>query len=88
VVAENVAVVADADTGTEAGTVRAPLLLERITFAPPAGAARFNVTVQVVDAFGPRLEGAQESPATAMGPVRLRLMFALAPPKAAVMVAV
>lgn len=36
-----------AATVTEAGTVTAALLLERLTMSPPAGAAVVNVTVQV-----------------------------------------
>ena len=45
-VAVNVAVVADADTVTDAGTVSKGLLLERAATAPPTGAAPLNVTVQ------------------------------------------
>jgi hypothetical protein len=50
VTAETVAVkgalVAPAATVTEAGTVTAVLLLERLTMNPPVGAAVFSVTVQ------------------------------------------
>jgi hypothetical protein len=46
VVTEKVAVVAFAGTVTVAGTcATAVLLLESVTTAPPAGAARLNVTV-------------------------------------------
>jgi hypothetical protein len=47
VVALNVAVVAAAATVTEAGTVKAGLLLDSVTSAPPTGAAPDRVTVQV-----------------------------------------
>jgi hypothetical protein len=46
-VTENVFVVAPAATVTEAGTVRSPLLLDRETVAPPAGAGEAKVMVQV-----------------------------------------
>jgi hypothetical protein len=48
VVTANVAVVAFAATGTLAGTCAAAvLLLDRVTTAPPAGAALVSVTVAV-----------------------------------------
>jgi hypothetical protein len=53
------AVVAAAATVTEAGTVKAALLLLSATGAPPAGAALVRVTVQALVAFGPMVEGAQ-----------------------------
>ena len=46
-VAVNVALVALARTVTEAGTVTAALLLDKLTLNPPAGAAEVNVTVQL-----------------------------------------
>jgi len=48
VVAVNVAVVAAAATVTEAGTVKAALLLLSVTLAPPVGAGCVNVTVHVL----------------------------------------
>ena len=48
----NVAVVAPARTVTLAGTVAAASLLERLTSAPPVGAAAVSVTVPV-DEFPP-----------------------------------
>ena len=45
-VAVKAALVALAGTVTEAGTVTATLLLDRLTAKPPAGAAAVNVTVQ------------------------------------------
>lgn len=64
-----VAVVAVAATVTEAGTVKAPLLLASVTSAPPDGAALFRVTVQALVAFGPRLEGAQTNDDTTVDDV-------------------
>ena len=58
-VAEKVAEVPVAATVTAAGTMRAELLLERVTLAPAAGAGWLRVTVQVLEAFGPRLLGLQ-----------------------------
>jgi hypothetical protein len=68
VVALNVAVVAAAATVTEAGTASAALLLERVTLAPPDGAAALRVTVHALDAFCPRLVGLQASEETVGNP--------------------
>jgi hypothetical protein len=57
VVALNVVEVAPAATVTEAGTVSTVLVFVRVTAAPPAGAAFVSVTVQVPEAFGPKLAG-------------------------------
>jgi hypothetical protein len=46
-VAVKLALVAFAGTSTVAGTVRAVLLLDRVTFSPPEGAADVRVTLQV-----------------------------------------
>ena len=64
VVALKVAVIAAAATVTDAGAVRVALVLVRVTAAPPVGAAWVRVTVQVLDAFGPRLVGLQASDET------------------------
>ena len=64
VVALKVAVVAAAATVTEAGTVSVVLVLVSVTDAPPAGAALLSVTVQVLEAFWPRLVGVHESEET------------------------
>ena len=54
-----------AATVTEAGTVKAALLvLASVTLAPPAGAAFESVTVQVVEAFDARLAAAHCSEET------------------------
>jgi hypothetical protein len=44
---------------TEAGNVSAALELESVTEEPPAGAAWFNVTMQVLTELRRKLEGAQ-----------------------------
>jgi len=62
-----VPVVADAATVTEVGTVNKPLLLERVTLAPPVGAAPLNVTVQLALAELPRLPGTHASDAGTIG---------------------
>jgi hypothetical protein len=64
VVALKVAVVAAAATVTEPGTVSVALVFVSVTLAPPAGATLVSVTVQVLDAFGPKLVGLQESDET------------------------
>jgi hypothetical protein len=64
VVALKVAEVAAAATVTDAGAVRVALVLVRVTAAPPVGAAWVRVTVQVLEAFGPRLVGLQASDET------------------------
>ena len=71
VVALNVAVVAPAATVTDAGTVSEELVLASAMLAPPAGADWVKVTVQVVEAFGPRLTGLHESEETSTGAARL-----------------
>jgi hypothetical protein len=53
----NVAEIKPAATVTDAGTVSAALVFASVITAPPAGAAPVNVTVQVPDAFGPKLAG-------------------------------
>jgi hypothetical protein len=76
VVALNVAVVAAAATMTDAGTVRVVLVLVSVTDAPPVGAVLVRVTVQVLEAFRPRLVGLHESDDTRTGATRLRVAFA------------
>ncbi len=86
-VALKVAEVAAAATVTEGGTVSVALLFVRATLAPPVGAAWVRVTVQVLDAFCPRLVGAQASEDTITGASRLRLVLAEVPLYVAVSVA-
>jgi hypothetical protein len=76
VVALNVAVVAAAATVTDVGTVRVALVLVSVTTAPPDGAACVSVTVQVLDAFGPRLVGLHASVDTKTDAARLIVAFA------------
>jgi len=75
VVTLNVAVVAPAATLTEVGVVSTVLLSETATLAPP-GAALVRVTVQVLEALGPRLLGVQPSEETSTGATRLMLALA------------
>jgi hypothetical protein len=56
--------VAAACTVTDGATVSAALVLERVTLAPPAGAAWVSVTVQVLEELAPMLEGLQLSDET------------------------
>ena len=63
-VALKLAAVAPEATVADAGTASAALLLESATTTPPAGAAPVSVTVQALDAFGPRLAGVQLNPDT------------------------
>ena len=79
VVALKVADVAAADTVNDAGTVRVALVLDRVTRAPPVGAALFRVTVQVLEELGPRLVGLQASEVTSTGATRLTLALAELP---------
>ena len=79
VVALKVADVAVAATITDAGTVRVELVLDRVTMAPPVGAALLRLTVQVLEALGPRLAGAQASAETTTGATRLTLPLAELP---------
>jgi hypothetical protein len=79
VVALNAAEMAPAATTMELGTVRAELLLKRVTVAPPVGAAAESVTVQVLEAFGPRLVRLQtrvEDVMPTATELRLTLVFA------------
>ena len=74
-VAPKVAVVAPADTITDAGTLSEALLLARVTLEPPAGAAAFKVTVQLEPALGFRLAGLQVRDET-VGTIRTALVTA------------
>ena len=76
VVALNVAEVAAAATVTDAGTVRTELVFDSATLAPPVGAGWVNVTVQVLEEFGPRLVGLHDSEDTNTGATRLTVVVA------------
>jgi hypothetical protein len=88
VVALKIPELAPAATVIEAGTVRAALVLVRATKAPPARAAWLSVTVQVLEAFGPKLVGAQLSEVGVAGAIRLMVEFAETPFNTAVIVTV
>jgi hypothetical protein len=76
VVALNVADAAAAGTVNDDGTVSVALVLVRVTAAPPVGAACVRVTVQVLEAFGPRLVGLQTSEETSTDAVRVMVALA------------
>src|ERR1700691_334122 len=89
VVALKVAEVAAAAPVTDAGTVRVEgLLFDRATLAPPLRAGWAKVTVQVLDAFGPRLVGLHAREETRVEGVKLMPVLAEVPLNAAVTVAV
>jgi hypothetical protein len=72
VVAANVALLWLAPTVTLPGTVRDPLLLLKVT--PTALAdALFNVTVQVLDALLPKLEGEHDTDESCAGALAVRV---------------
>ena len=73
VVALKVVEVEPAGTTAEGGAVSVALLLDRDTVTPPVGAALLKVIVQVLDAFCPKVVGAQAKEDTSTGAVRLRL---------------
>jgi len=87
VVALNVAVVAAAATVTDAGTVKTALVFVNVTIAPPAGAACVNVTVQVLEAFCPRLVGLHAREDTSTAAARFTVVLAELPLYVAVIVA-
>ena len=75
VVALKVADIKVAATVTDAGMVSVALVLVRVMAAPPVGAALVSVTVQLLEALGPRLVGLQASEETSTAAM---LMVALA----------
>jgi hypothetical protein len=77
--AEKVADAEPAATVTEAGTLSAALLLDRLTVDPPVGAAAFRVTVQVLEPPEAKLVGVQEIPVSTGMPVPLMLIASEAP---------
>jgi hypothetical protein len=84
VVALNVPVVPAAATVTDAGTLSVAFVLVSVTLAPPAGAALLNVTVQVLEAFGPRLVGLHASDETVVGATSVIVTLRDAPLRVAV----
>jgi len=67
---------AAAATVTDAGTVNVELVFDKLTLAPPVGAAWVRVTVQVLERFGPRLLGLHDNAETKAANVRLTVVFA------------
>lgn len=88
VVTEKLAEVDDAATVTDAGVVRAALLSESKTLAPPVGAGCVRVTVQVLDELAMMLSGLQVTDETKTGAARLIEVLADVLLYAAVIVAV
>ncbi|MEI9972370.1 MAG: hypothetical protein WDO73_10155 [Ignavibacteriota bacterium] len=82
-----VAEVADAATVAEAGTVREELVFDRLTVAPPVGAAWDSVTVQMLEAFGPRVVGVHDSEETVAETTSAMVLLAELPLYVAVTVA-
>ena len=76
VVTLNVFEVVAAATVTDAGTVSVELVLDKVTLAPPVGAAWVRVTVQVLDEFGPRLVGLQASEETTAAAASVTVVLA------------
>ena len=76
VVTLKVVVVAVAATLTDAGTVSVELVFDKVTPAPPVGAACVRVTVQVLEELCPRLLGLQDRAETRTGATRLTVVLA------------
>lgn len=74
----NAAEIAPALIMTDDGAVSKLLTAETTTLAPPARAVFVNATVQVLEAFGPRLVGLQANEEMSAGATKL--MVALAEP--------
>jgi hypothetical protein len=71
--------VAPAGTVMDGATVNVALEFERVTLAPPVGAARVRLTVQMLEEFGPTLLGLHDKADTATDTdadaVRFTLVF-------------
>ena len=68
--------VAVAATETDAGTVSAALVFDKLTLAPPFGAGCVRVTVQVLEELDPRLLGAQDTVETDTAATRFTVVLA------------
>ena len=79
VVALKVAEVEAAGIVIDAGTESAALLSESPTVAPPAGAALVRVTVQVLEAFDPKLVGLHANEEISTGATRLTVVLTEVP---------
>jgi len=73
--------VAPAAIVTDGATVSVALEFERVTLAPPVGAAWLRLTVQILEEFGPTLLGLHDKAETDTdaGAVRLMVVFAEVP---------
>jgi hypothetical protein len=73
--------VAPAGTVTDGATIKFALEFERVTLAPPAGAARVRLTVQMLEEFGPTLLGLhdKEDTVTDADATRFTVVFAELP---------
>ena len=76
VVTVKVAEVAVAATVTEAGTVNVELVFDKVTLAPPVGAALVSVTVQVLEELCPKLLGLHDNVETRTGATKVTVVFA------------
>ncbi len=72
----NVPVATPAATVIDAGTVSTAFVLVNVTSAPPAGATFVNVTVHVLDPFGPKLVGLHDTDDTNTAADRFTVVFA------------
>jgi hypothetical protein len=71
----NAAELLPAATAASDGAVSKLLTVDTTTFTPPAGAVFVRVTVQALDAFGPRLVGLQASEETRTEDERLMVVL-------------
>ena len=65
-----------AATVIEVGALKTELVFDSVTVAPPVGATLVKVTVQVLEAFGPRAVGLQAREETRTAAVRLMVALA------------
>jgi hypothetical protein len=79
VVTMKVTDVAAACTVTDGATVSVVLEFARVMVAPPEGAGWVTVTVQVLEALAPILDGVQAIDETSMGATRLTVVLAEPP---------
>ena len=70
-----VAEVAEAATVADAGTVKAGLVFASVMTAPPVGALCDKVTVQMADAFAPRVADAHDNEDTVTGTAKPTVML-------------
>jgi hypothetical protein len=74
--ANTIALAAPAFTVTVAGTVKAALLLDSVTRAPPAGATLLRVIVQLLRAFEASVVGLHTTDESTEALTRLTAVFA------------